>query len=126
VVVPKENGRLQVCGEYKVRLNQCVEKKSYLLPTVEDLFTQISGGQVFSKLDLLQVYQQLPLDENSKNLSVVNTPRGIYHYTRLPYGVSTALAIFQSVMDRMLQRLPVLCYLMTSLYQPKQRRRLLD
>jgi len=41
----------------------------------------------------------------------VNTPRGLYRYTKLPYGVSTAPAIFQSVMDRILQGLPVPCYL---------------
>ena len=85
----------QVCGDYKVTINQCIEKKVYPLPTVEVFFTQIAGGQVFSKLDLSQVYQQLPLDENSKNLLVVNTPKGLYCYTRLSYGVSTAPAIFQ-------------------------------
>ena len=58
-----------------------------------------------------QAYQQLLLDDDSKKLLVVNTPRGLFQYTRLPYGVSTAPAIFQSVMDRILQGLPVACYL---------------
>lgn len=58
-----------------------------------------------------QAYQQLLLDDDSKKLLVVNTPRGLYQYTRLPYGVSTAPAIFQSVMDRILQGLPVARYL---------------
>ena len=111
VVVPKTNGRLRVCGDYKVTINQCVEKKIYPLPTTEDLFAQIAGGLFFSKLDMSQAYQQLTLDEDSKNLLVVNTPRGLFRYTRLPYGVSTAPAIFQSVMDRILQGLPVACYL---------------
>ena len=111
VVVPKVNGRLRVCGDYKVTINQCVEKKVYPLPTTEDLFAQIAGGQFFSKLDMSQAYQQLALDEDSKRLLVVNTPRRLFRYTRLPYGVSTAPAIFQSVMDRILQGLPVACYL---------------
>ena len=111
VVVPKANGRLRVCGDYKVTINQCVEKKVYPLPTTEDLFAQIAEGRVFSKLDMSQAYQQLTLDEDSKNLLVVNTPKGLFRYTRLPYGVSTAPAIFQSVMDRILQGLPVACYL---------------
>ena len=111
VVVPKTNGRLRVCGDYKVTINQCVEKKVYPLPTTEDLFAQIAGGQIFSKLDMSQAYQQLTLDEDSKKLLVVNTPRGLFQYTRLPYGVSTTSAIFQSVMDRILQGLPVACYL---------------
>ena len=111
VVVPKTNRQLGVCGDYKVTINQCVEKKVYPLPTTEDLFAQIAGGQVFSKLYMAQAYQQLTLDEDSKKLLVVNTPRGLFQYTRLPYGVSTAPAIFQSVMDRILQGLPVACYL---------------
>jgi len=51
------------------------------------------------------------LDEDSKKLLVVNTPKGLFQYTRLPYGVSIAPAIFQSVMDRILYGLPVACYL---------------
>ena len=129
VVVPKTNGRLRVCGDYKATINQFVEKKVYPLPTVEDLFTQVTGGQIFSKLDLSQAYQQLPLDENSKKLLVVNTPRGLYRYTRLPYGVSTAPGIFQSVMDRILQGLPVPCYLddiLISAKSEEEHDRLLD
>ena len=88
-----------------------MEKKVYPLPATEDLFAQIAGGQIFSKLDMSQAYKQLTLDEDSKKLLVVNTPRGLFRYTRLPYGVSTAPAIFQSVMDRILHGLPVACYL---------------
>ena len=68
----------------------------------KDLFAQLAGGKVFSKLDMSQAYQQLPLDNDSKKLLVINTLRGLFQYTRLPYGVSTAPAIFQSVMDRIL------------------------
>ena len=66
---------------------------------------------MFTKLDLSQVYLQLPVDEDSKDLLVINTPKGLFRYNRLPYGVSVAPAIFQSVMDRILQGLPVSCYL---------------
>ena len=62
VVVPKTNGRHRVCGDYKVTIKQCVEKKVYPLPTTEDFFTQIAGGQIFSKLDMSQAYQQLTWD----------------------------------------------------------------
>ena len=66
------------CGNYKVTINQCVEKKVYPLPTTEDLFVQMAEGQVFSKLDISQAYQQLTLDEDSKNLLVVNLPKGLF------------------------------------------------
>ena len=69
------------------------------------------GGKVFAKLDLSQAYLQLPVDENSKVLLVINMTMVLFQYNHLPYGVSVAPAIFQSVMDRVLQDLPVACYL---------------
>jgi len=83
----------------------------YPLLTTKDLFAQIDGGKFFSKLDMSWAYQQLPLDEDCKKLLVVNTPKGLFQCTKLPYRVSTAPAIFQSVMDCILYGLPVPCYL---------------
>ena len=40
VVVPETNGKIRVCGDYKVTVNRCVETKVYLLPTVEDIFAR--------------------------------------------------------------------------------------
>ena len=111
VVVPKANGRIRVCGDYKVTVNRRLETKIYPLPTMDDIFARLAGCTYFTKLDLTQAYQQLLLDDESKKLLVVNTPKGLFQFTRLPYGVSTAPAIFQSVMDRILQGLPVACYL---------------
>ena len=58
---------------------------------------------MFSKLDLSQAYQQIPLDEESKKFVVINTQKGLCRYTRLPYGISSALGIFQRVMEGLLQ-----------------------
>ena len=80
----------------------------YPLPNVEDIFARLAGDKIFTKLDLSQAYLQLPVDEDSKGLLLINTPKGLF---RLPYGVSVAPAIFQSVMDRVLQGLSVACYL---------------
>ena len=111
VIVPKSNGKLRICGDFKVTINQCVETKTYPLPTTEDIFARLAGGNIFTKLDLSQAYLQLPVDDDSKDLLVINTPKGLFRYNRLPYGVSVAPAIFQSVMDRILHNLPVACYL---------------
>ena len=111
VIVPKRNGKLRVCGDFKVTINQCVETKQYPLPTTDDIFARLAGGKIFTKLDLAQAYLQLPVDNDSKSLLVINTPKGLFRYNRLPYGVSVAPAIFQAVMDRVLQGLPVACYL---------------
>ena len=64
------------------------------------------------KLDLSQAYQQILLDKPSRKLVTINTHKGPYHYTRLPFGVASAPAIFQRTMDIVLQALPnVMCYI---------------
>ena len=82
------------------------------LPTPEDLFSTLSGGSVFTKLDLSSAYQQLQLSEDSKQYVTINTHKGLFQYQRLPFGVSTAPLIFQSVMDQILKGIDgVVCYL---------------
>lgn len=89
-----------------------LEVDKYPLPKPDDIFVTLAGGKYFSKIDLTHAYQQLKLSENSRDLVTVNTHRGLYRYTRLPFGVASAPAIFQKVMDTVLQGLPgVICYL---------------
>ena len=74
------------------------------------MFATLAGGKKFTKLDLSQAYLQLELDKDSKEYLTVNTSLGLFRYRRLVYGVSSAPAIFQSVMDRILAGLPhVVC-----------------
>ena len=72
------------------------------IPKVEDLFVKLTGGCIFTKIDLSQAYLQLPLDE-SKTFIVINTHKGSFRYTQLPFGISVAPGIFQRVMDNILQ-----------------------
>ena len=65
--------------------------------------THLAGGEKFTKLDLSQAYQQVPLDQNSRKYITVNTVKGLYQYTRLPFGISSAPSLFQRIMDTMLQ-----------------------
>ena len=61
---------------------------------------------------LITANQQLILDTDSRQYVTINTHKGLYQYTRLPFGISSAPAIFQKTMDTILQGLPnVLCYL---------------
>lgn len=93
-------------------MNPALEIDRYPLPKPDDLFATLAGGQRFSKIDLTHAYQQLHLEEESHDLTMINTHRGLYRFTRLPFGVASAPAIFQRVMDTILQGLPkVICYL---------------
>ena len=105
VVVPKSDGGVRICGDYKVTVNRFIEEQTYPLPNVEDIFASLSGKKYFTKLDLTQAYQQLQLDEISKQYLTINTQKGLYQYQRLPYGVSSAPPIFQSAIDQALNGL---------------------
>ena len=71
VPVPKKNGRFQICGDYKVTINQALEIDWYPPPKPEDLFATLAGGKKFTKLDLSQAYQQLTLDEESQKFVTI-------------------------------------------------------
>jgi len=95
-----------------VSINPWVKTKGYPLPTVQDLFTSLANGKVFSKLDLRHAYQQLEVEKSCQELLTINTHKGLYQYTRLPFGISSAPLIFQAVMDQILKgQKNTVCYL---------------
>ena len=65
VAVPKKNGRLRICGDYKVTINPVLEVDKHPLPRPEELFATLSGGKKFPHLDLSQAYTQIVLDDIS-------------------------------------------------------------
>ena len=109
VPVAKSNGSVRICGDYELTANTATKTESYPLPRIEDLFACLAGGKVFSKLDLSHAYLQLPVAEESQPLLTVNTHKGLYRYLRLPFGVSSAPAIFQRTMETLLQGLHHVC-----------------
>lgn len=112
VPVPKGDGQICVCGDYKVTVNANLDIDQHPLPKPEDLFTSLSGGQKFSKLDLKHAYQQMMLDNDSRKYVTINTHKGLYCYSKLPFRIASAPAIFQRAMNSILQGIPqVLCYL---------------
>ena len=105
-VLKKNKSSVRVCGDFKQTINPVSRLDRYPIPKVEDLFTSLAGGRVFSKIDLSQAYQQVPLEESSRQYVVINTHKGLFRYTRLSFGVSSAPGIFQRLMESLLQGLP--------------------
>lgn len=60
------------------------------------------GGVEFTKLDLSMAYQQIVLDQESRKYTTISTSKGLFQYTRLIYGLASAPAIFQRIMDTLL------------------------
>lgn len=112
VPVPKQDGSVRLCGDFKVTVNPVLLVDQHPIPKPEDLLTALAGGQKFSKLDLSQAYQQMLLAEEDRKYTTIHTHQGLYLYTRLPFGIASAPAIFQQAMEKILHGLPqVICYL---------------
>lgn len=105
VPVLKKDGSVRICGDFKVTLNPLIEIDQYPLPRIEELFSKLQGGAHFSKLDLSNAYQQVLLDDNSRKLVTITTHKGLYQYTRVPFGIASIPAKFQKLMDSVLQGL---------------------
>ena len=106
VPVLKLDGTIRICGDYKITVNKAAKSDVYPLPRVEDLFATLAGGKTFTKLDLAHAYQQIPLEESSKQYVAINTHKGLYQYNRLPFGVAAAPSIFQRTLENLLQGIP--------------------
>ena len=104
--VIKKDGNFGICGDYKVTVNPALEVNQYPLPKPEDILATLARGTAFSIIDLSQAYQQLLLENDFQQYLTVNTHQGLYGYKRLTFGVVSAPAIFQRVMDSILQGIP--------------------
>ena len=106
VPVVKPDNSIGVCGDYKVTVNSVLEVDQHPLPNPEESFVTLSGGEKFTKLDLSRAYQQILLDEDSREFVTIKTHKGWYRPTRLPFGVSSASAIFEQI-EQVLQGIPM-------------------
>lgn len=115
VPVLRADGNVRICGDYSITLNKILFIDNYPLPRIEDLFSKLHGGVEFSKLDLTRAYNQFLLDEPSRNLTCINTHKGLFRYTRLVFGLSNAPCIFQQSMDKLLAGIEGTCIFLDDL-----------
>ena len=73
VPVLKPDGSIRQCGDCKLTM---AKPDVYPLPRIEDLFATLAGGKSFTKLDLAHAYQQIPLEQSSKQYVTINTHKG--------------------------------------------------
>ncbi|KAL0872183.1 hypothetical protein ABMA27_004590 [Loxostege sticticalis] len=93
VPVLKRNGTVRLCADYSVSINKFLVVEQYPLPTIHELFSKLYGGEQFSKIDLSMAYNQFILDEDSQAITCINTHRGLFKYTRMVFGLSSAPSI---------------------------------
>jgi len=106
VPVKKPDGTVRVCGDYKITVNKISMLDNFPIPTIEDVCVEMAGCSIFAKLDLWHAYQQMELDDESRDVLTLNTHKGLYRPTRLATGIKSATGIFQRAIEKCLCRCP--------------------
>jgi hypothetical protein len=96
--VEKKDGTKRMCIDYK-SLNEVTIKNKYPLPRIEDLFDQLRGAGVFSKIDLRSGYHQLKIRPSDIPKTTFITKYGLYEYTVMSFGLTNVLAFFLYLMN---------------------------
>ena len=110
VVVHKKDGGIRICDDFKVSINPVLQSQTYTLPTPEEMFSALANGESYTKLDLARAYKQMKVKEECQPLLTINTHRGLYRYTRLPFGITTAPSLWQRAMAQVLSGIPKVAY----------------
>jgi hypothetical protein len=97
--VEKKDGTQRMCVDYR-SLNEVAIKNEYPLPRIEDLFDQMKGAGVFSKIDLRSGYHQLRIRESDIPKTVFRTRYRLYEYTVMSFGLTNAPTYFMYLMNK--------------------------
>nr|GEZ82437.1 putative reverse transcriptase domain-containing protein [Tanacetum cinerariifolium] len=92
-------GSFRMCIDYR-ELNKLTVKNRYPLPEIDDLFDQLQGSSIYSKVDLRSVYHQLRVREQDVLKTAFRTRYGHYEFQVMPIGLTNASAVFMDVMNR--------------------------
>ena len=105
LVTTKPNGGWRVCGDYR-RLNGLTTDDRYPVRSLQDFTVDLHGKSIFSKIDLMKGYHQIPVNEDDVKKTAVITPFGLFIFPRTPFGLKNAGQDFQRLMDAILGDLP--------------------
>ncbi|GJY81364.1 putative reverse transcriptase domain-containing protein, partial [Tanacetum coccineum] len=101
--VKKKDGSFRMCIGYR-ELNKLTVKSRYPLPRIDDLFDQLQGSSVYSKIDLRSGYYQLRVRDEDIPKTAFRTRYGHYEFQVMPFGLTNTPAVFMDLMNRLLKK----------------------
>ena len=104
-MVRKPDGSYRVCGDYR-RLNVATVPDRYPIPNINSLCSNLRGKNIFSKIDLLSAYHQVPMHPDDIQKTAIVTPFGLFEYNFMPFGLRNSSSTFQRYMDDLFRNLP--------------------
>ena len=104
-MVAKKDSSWRPCSDYCC-LNNITTPDQYPLPNMQDLNHRLAGCTIFSRLDLVKGYHQVPVAQADIPKTAIVTPFGLFEYLFMPFGLKNAAQTFQRLVDRIFASLP--------------------
>ena len=104
VVVKKKDGNIRLCVDYR-KLNSATPMDAYPMPRTDDLIDKLGKARYITTLDLTKGYWQVPMADKDKRKTAFTTPKGLFQFCVMPFGLNGAPATFQRMMDKIMQGL---------------------
>ena len=104
LVTKNERHKKRMVIDYSQTINRYIFKDAYPLPRIDEQINALAQCKVFSTLDLKSAYYQIPIAEKDRPYTAFEADGRLYHYCRLPFGLTNGVSAFQRIIDSLIQR----------------------